>query len=123
MVQIFQAIAPITANGGQGRIQGFEFETQVSPGAGWFFEANAGFTDAGYTRIDPTAIGLSLESKFAFVSRWTGMLAAQKEFQFGDLGRVSPRVQWTYRSSYFNDALGQHTASRNSLDMGWSMRP
>jgi iron complex outermembrane receptor protein len=36
---------------------------------------------------------------------WTGMLAAQKEFQLGDLGRVSPRVQWTYRSSYFNDAL------------------
>ena len=32
-VQIFQAIAPITANGGQGRIQGFELEAQLSPGA------------------------------------------------------------------------------------------
>jgi iron complex outermembrane recepter protein len=104
-VQIFQAIAPITANGGQGRIQGFEFETQVSPGAGWFFEANAGFTDAGYTRIDPAAIGLTLESQFAFVSRWSGMVATEKEFQLGNLGRLSPRVQWTYRSSYFNDAL------------------
>jgi iron complex outermembrane recepter protein len=104
-VQIFQAIAPITANGGQGRIQGFEFETQVSPGAGWFFEANAGFTDAGYTRIDPAAIGLTLQSQFAFVSRWSGMVATEKEFQLGGLGRLSPRVQWTYRSSYFNDAL------------------
>jgi len=104
-VQIFQAIAPITANGGQGRIQGFEFETQVSPGAGWFFEANAGFTDAGYTRIDPAAISLTLQSQFAFVSRWTGMVATEKEFQLGGLGRLSPRVQWTYRSSYFNDAL------------------
>jgi iron complex outermembrane recepter protein len=104
-VQIFQAIAPITANGGQGRIQGFEFETQVSAGAGWFFEANAGFTDAGYTRIDPAAIGLTLESQFAFVSRWSGMVATEKEFQLGNLGRLSPRVQWTYRSSYFNDAL------------------
>jgi iron complex outermembrane receptor protein len=104
-VQIFQAIAPITANGGQGRIQGFEFETQLSPGGGWYFEANTGFTDAGYTRIDPSAIGLTLESKFAFVSRWTGMLATQKEIQLGALGQLNPRVQWTYRSSYFNDAL------------------
>lgn len=104
-VQIFQAIAPITANGGQGRIQGFEFETQLSPGGGWYFEANTGFTDAGYTRIDPTAVGLTLESKFAFVSRWTGMMAAQKEIQLGAFGQLSPRLQWTYRSSYFNDAL------------------
>jgi iron complex outermembrane recepter protein len=104
-VQVFQSIAPITANGGQGRIQGLEFEAQVSPGAGWFFEANTGLTDARYTRIDPTVIGLTLDSKFAFVSRWTGMAAIQKEIPLGDLGRVSPRVQWTYRSSYFNDAI------------------
>jgi iron complex outermembrane recepter protein len=104
-VQIFQAIAPITANGGEGRIQGLEFEAQASPGDGWFLEANTGLTDAAYTRIDPTAIGLSLNSKFAFVSRWTGMAAVQKEIQFGEIGRVSPRVQYTYRSSYFNDSL------------------
>jgi iron complex outermembrane receptor protein len=33
------------------------------------------------------------------------MVATEKEFQLGNLGRLSPRVQWTYRSSYFNDAL------------------
>jgi iron complex outermembrane recepter protein len=104
-VQVFQAIAPITANGGQGRIQGLELEANASPGDGWFFEANAGLTDARYTSIDPSVIGLTLDSKFAFVSRWTGMAAVQKELQLGDLGRVSPRIQWTYRSSYFNDAL------------------
>ena len=105
-VQIFQAIAPITANGGQGRIQGFEFETQLSPGDGWYFEANTGFTDAGYTRIDPSAVGTDTGIEVRLpVSRWTGMLATQKEIQLGALGQLNPRVQWTYRSSYFNDAL------------------
>lgn len=33
------------------------------------------------------------------------MLTAQKEIQLGSLGQIGPRVQWTYRSSYFNDAL------------------
>ena len=33
------------------------------------------------------------------------MLATQKEIQLGALGQLNPRVQWTYRSSYFNDAL------------------
>ncbi len=104
-VQVFQAIAPITANGGQGRIQGLELEANASPGDGWFFEANAGLTDAKYTSIDPSVIGLTLDSKFAFVSRWTGIAAVQKEIQLGALGRISPRIQWTYRSNYFNDAL------------------
>lgn len=105
-VQIFQAIAPITANGGKGRIQGLEFEAQASPGEGWFFEANLGLTDAKYTEIDPDVIGINLHSKFAFVSRWTGTLAAQKEISLGErAGRINPRIEWNYRSSYFMDAI------------------
>jgi iron complex outermembrane receptor protein len=105
-VQVFQAIAPITANGGKGRIQGLELEAQASPGAGWFFEANLGLTDAKYTQIDPDVVGINIHSKFAFVSRWTGTLAAQNEIDLGSsVGRIVPRIEWSYRSSYFNDAV------------------
>ena len=104
-VSIFQSIAPITANGGAGRIKGLELESQVSPGEGWFFEANVGLTDAYYTEIAPTATDINLNSKFAFVSKWQGMAAVEKEFHLPDNSRISPRLEWVYRSSYFNDAL------------------
>lgn len=104
-VSIFQSIAPITANGGTGRIKGLELESQVAPGAGWFFETNVGLTDAYYTEIAPDATALTLNSKFAFVSKWQGLAAVQKEFDLPDNSRISPRVEWAYRSGYFNDAL------------------
>ncbi|HEV7356839.1 MAG TPA: TonB-dependent receptor [Steroidobacteraceae bacterium] len=104
-VSIFQAIAPITANGGTGRIRGLEFETQIAPGAGWYFEANAGLTDAYYTSILPSATDINLNSKFAFVSKWQYLFASQKEFHLPDNSKLSPRVEWQYRTAYFNDSL------------------
>jgi iron complex outermembrane receptor protein len=104
-VSIFQSIAPITANGGTGKIKGLEFETQVSPGAGWYFEGNAGLTDAYYTSILPSATDINLNSKFAFVSKWQYLFAAQKEFHLPDNSKLSPRVEWQYRTAYFNDSL------------------
>ncbi len=104
-VQIFREIAPITDNGGAARVQGFELEAQAAPGAGWFLEANVGLTDAEYTSISATAVELSLDKKFAFVSRWTGLAAIQKELDLAGAGRISPRVEWSYRTRYFNDAL------------------
>ena len=104
-VSIFQAIAPITANGGTGKIKGLEFETQVSPGAGWYFEGNAGLTDAYYTSILPSATDINLNSKFAFVSKWQYLVAGQKEFHLPGNSKLTPRLEWQYRTAYFNDSL------------------
>jgi iron complex outermembrane recepter protein len=104
-VSIFNAIAPITANGGTGRVKGLELETQVSPGDGWYFEGNAGLTDAYYTSIAPGATDINLNSKFAFVSKWQWMMAAEKQFAFPDNSHLSPRLEWSYRTKYYNDAL------------------
>ncbi|HVW68084.1 MAG TPA: TonB-dependent receptor [Steroidobacteraceae bacterium] len=104
-VQIFRDVAPVTANGGKARINGFEFESQWAPGAGWRLEVNAGLTDARYTEIDPDATELNLSSKFALVSKWTYSLAVQKQFTLAAGGYITPRVDWSYRSSYYNDAL------------------
>jgi iron complex outermembrane receptor protein len=104
-VSVFQAIAPITANGGTGRIKGLELETQLSPGAGWYFEGNAGLTDAYYTSILPSATDINLNSKFAFVSKWQYLFAGQKEFHLPGNSRLTPRLEWQYRTAYFNDSL------------------
>lgn len=104
-VSVFQAIAPITANGGTGRIKGLEFETQLSPGDGWYFEGNAGLTDAYYTSILPTATDINLDSKFAFVSKWQYLFAGQREFHLPGNSRLTPRLEWQYRTAYFNDSL------------------
>ncbi|MEA3173013.1 MAG: iron complex outerrane recepter protein [Gammaproteobacteria bacterium] len=104
-VSIFNAIAPITANGGTGRVKGLELETQVSPGGGWYFEADAGLTDAYYTSIAPGATDININSQFAFVSKWQWMIAGEKQFVLPGNSHLSPRLEWTYRTHYFNDAL------------------
>jgi iron complex outermembrane receptor protein len=115
-VSVFQAIAPITANGGTGRIKGLEFETQLSPGDGWYFEGNAGLTDANYTSILPTATDINLDSKFAFVSKWQYLIAAQREFHLPGNSRLTPRLEWQYRTAYFNDSL--NTAAEEQPSYG-----
>lgn len=104
-VQIFRAIAPITDNGGRARVKGFEFESEFAPVAGWLLQANVGLTDAAYTEIAPGATELSRRSSFAFVSKWSGSLTLQKEFRLPASGTVVPRLDWSARSRYFNDAL------------------
>src|SRR6201999_3432851 len=89
-VQIFHDVAPVTDNGGTAKVDGFEYEMEWAPGAGWLGEANAGLTDARYTEIAPGATELNLSSKFALVSKWTYSVAAQKEVRLPGGSSLTP---------------------------------
>ena len=116
-VQIFQAIAPITANGGQGRIQGFEFETQLSPGDGRDVRSQHRLHRR---RLHPhrsqrrrSDAGIQIRLRLT-LDRDAG---CAEGINLGSFGQFNPRVQWTYRSSYFNDALNTPFEEQDSYGL------
>lgn len=104
-VQVFTGIAPVTKNAAQAEIKGAEFEARLSPGGGWFLEGSLGYLDPEFTKIDPTATEIRLDSQFERVSKWTISASLAKSFAIGDGGEVTARGDWSYRSGMFMDAL------------------
>ncbi|MGC6328274.1 TonB-dependent receptor [Rhizorhabdus sp. FW153] len=99
-------VGPFITNAGKARIQGFELETNFAPGGGWRLNAAAGMTDAKFKQLNAGVQGLTLDSKFVYVSKWTISASGEKEFGLGDNGSVTPHIDWSYRSGFFTNANG-----------------
>ncbi len=104
-VQVFTSVAPITKNAGAATIKGFELEMQATPAEGWFIEAGLGYLDAGYDQIDFATTFVDINNNLDRVSEWTLSAAASKEIALGNNGTLIPRVDWSYRSEFDNDAF------------------
>ncbi|WP_082703490.1 TonB-dependent receptor [Novosphingobium sp. Fuku2-ISO-50] len=105
-VNTLAGIAPITENAAAATIKGFELEAQATPVDGLHLEASTGYLDAAYKHLDQAAIdaGLALGNKLVDTPKWTYALSASYDMQF-KWGTISPRIDWSYRSSVENDAL------------------
>ncbi len=104
-VQVFTSVAPITKNAGAATIKGAELELQATPADGWFVEAGLGYLDAGYDTIDFATTFINLNNRFDRVSDWTLSAAISKEIELGNNGTLIPRVDWSYRSGFYNDTF------------------
>ncbi|WP_321396045.1 TonB-dependent receptor [Emcibacter sp.] len=104
-VQVFTSVAPITKNAGAATIKGFELELQMTPADGWFVEAGLGYLDAGYDEIDFDTTFVEKTNRLDRVSDWSLSAAVSKEFDLGNSGSLVPRVDWSYRSEFDNDAF------------------
>jgi iron complex outermembrane receptor protein len=99
-------VGPFITNAGKARIQGFELETNFAPGDGWRLNAAVGLTDAKFKQLNAGVQGLTLDSKFVYVSKWTVSASGEKEIGLGDNGSVTPHLDWSYRSGFFTNANG-----------------
>jgi len=104
-VQIFRDVAPITTNAASAKIVGFELELAANPFEGTFVELAVGLTDADFKKIDERATEINLDSKFERISKWTLSAGVSHEFAVGNGAYLVPRVDWAYRSGFYNDAL------------------
>lgn len=99
-----EGIAPQLANAGEGEIKGFELEARWSPLESWFFEAALGHLDA---EITSTVSGFvnsgfpTVGDRLPQVPRWTMASSLIKEFGLGDMGTVTARVDYNYRTKVF----------------------
>lgn len=97
-------VAPVYTNAASARIQGFEVEYAFFLPEGLYIEGGVGYTDAKYREVAPTLLGVTADNALAFVPEWTATAAVQKQFALGNLGSLTPRVDWSYRSKVFNEA-------------------
>jgi iron complex outermembrane receptor protein len=110
-IQINDGIAPVTRNAAAAEINGFELEATVVPATGWLVQGGVGYLDAEYTELDPdenftTDIrSITLDSKLPNTPEWTTALGVQYDYAIAGGGNLIGRVDWTYRSKAFKDAL------------------
>lgn len=132
-IQVFTSVAPVFRNAASATIKGFEAELKLSPGNGWFAEFAVGLTDASYDDIDEATTFVSADNAFERISKWTLSAGLQKEVMFGDGSTLTPRVDWAYRSRFYNDTFntpqiaqgGYHLVDTNvtwrDADEKWSV--
>jgi len=104
-VQVFTGIAPVTKNAASAEIKGLELEGRLDAGAGWFLEGSLGYLHPRFTAIDPAAAEITLASKFERVSNWSLSGAVSKSVELANGGNVRARIDWSYRSGAYMDAL------------------
>ncbi|CAN5154717.1 TonB-dependent receptor [soil metagenome] len=102
-------VGPFITNAGKARIQGFELETNIIPTDGLRLNASVGMTDANFKKLIGNVQGLTLDSQFVYISKWTISGSVEKEVDLADSGMVTPRLDWSYRSGFFTNANGINT--------------
>lgn len=91
---------PFTTNAGDAEIKGVELEVSVVPADGWFISASVGYLDPERTKLAGGVQGLTLNSRFENISDWNANVQIIKEIELDDMGTLSPRLEWSYRSEY-----------------------
>ncbi|MXO73021.1 TonB-dependent receptor [Alteraurantiacibacter buctensis] len=97
----------ITANAGKARIQGFEGEFTLEPVDNLMVNASVGYLDFQYLDLGDAANqpgGPCLTCVAAYVPEWSFTAGAQYDFDLGDVGTLTPRIDYAYKSQVFSDA-------------------
>lgn len=93
-------LGPFVSNAGDAEIFGVELEMFLNPAEGWFVTGSVGLQDIDRTRLDGAVQGLTLDSPFQQVSKWTANLQIYNEIALGEWGYLTPRFEWSYRSNW-----------------------
>ncbi len=93
-------LGPFVSNAGDAEVVGVEMEALLNPAEGWYITGSAGMTDVDRTALQGSVQGLTLDSPFQHISEWTANAQIYKEFAIADLGYLTPRFEWSYRTDW-----------------------
>ena len=91
-------------NAGDGHSYGAEFETTIKPGGGWLLAGSLSLLDFKYDSINP-ATGVTLDMRAPFHSKVTASASVQYAADLGNNGTLTPRVDFSYQSSFYYQAI------------------
>ncbi|MFK8051322.1 MAG: TonB-dependent receptor [Halioglobus sp.] len=97
-------IAPQLANAGEAEIMGIELEARWSPAESWFVEGALGWVDAEIVEASPDSTNSGGPAKgdtVPFVPEYNASASLIKEIDMGDSGRLTPRLDVSYRDDVF----------------------
>jgi iron complex outermembrane receptor protein len=95
-------VAVVVENGGEAEMIGFELELHARPIENLDLIAGVGYIDAEFTSIAPGAT-ITEDTQFVKTPDWDVNLGAQYRWPLAALGTLTARVDWAYRSEYYND--------------------
>jgi iron complex outermembrane receptor protein len=110
-IQVNDGIAPVTRNAAAAEIKGFEIELTALPFPNWLVQGGVGYLDAEYTELDPdenftTDLQfITLDSGLVNAPEWSTALGLQYGHELASAGRIVARLDWSYRSKAYKDAL------------------
>ena len=101
-------------NIGDARIRGFEAELMTRPVDGLQISANVGYTHFKYLRLLANVQGLTLDSPNQRVPDWNASGSIQYDWNLDNGGRITPRVDVSYRSRIFFYSVRKNLAASQS---------
>lgn len=93
-------VGPFVTNAGDSDIQGIELELLLAPADSWLISASVGYLDPERTKVGTGVQGLTKNSRFENISDWNANVQITKEIDLGDMGLLTPRVEWSFRSEF-----------------------
>lgn len=120
--------SPVLKNLGDSDIFGGELEAQADIGNGFMLNANVGYIDAEYTRLDPSVVAVDgggavvpqesifLNSKLPKTPKWKFSVNPQYNVDLGNGRFLMAQLTWTHTSSMYNDTLNTELLKRPTTD-------
>ncbi len=101
----------LPANAGDATVKGAEAEAELHPLAGLELDGSVSYLDFEYTRINPFAggptqpAGVQIGMVSPYTPKWKWSLGVQYEIPVGAAGSLTPRVDASYQSEIFTNAV------------------
>lgn len=115
-VQVFTSVAPVTKNAASATITGWEVEMNLLPADNWFIDASYGWLDPSYDKLDSTVTLFGDDNHFERTAERTASFSVGRKFNT-DIGEISARLDWSYRSKEHMDAFNTEIIAQDSYDL------
>ena len=109
---IFAAPASIQVNAGKADIKGIELEGEVHPFRGFSIDGSFSYLDFEYKQLSASAIASRIQYSYVtpFTPKYKWSVGAQYEFPLGTDLTLTPRIDASYQSSQYTNAINTATA-------------
>ena len=111
-----------TSNAAKATYEGVEFEGTFLPGGGFQLDGSLGYVNPKYKEyIFRTAAGeqnLANVARFPLVAKWTWNVGAQVELADTGFGTITPRIEYSFRSSFFFQPIDALSVNNTRLGSG-----
>ncbi|MBP8233357.1 MAG: TonB-dependent receptor [Rhizorhabdus sp.] len=119
-VRVLDVIAPGTGNAAAGRVYGAEAELTLRPVKPLTLQFSAGYLDTGYTKFaadfDPSQ-GIDKGDSFVNSPKWSLAGSASYVVPLGEVGDLTLRGDWSYRSKTYSDAANSENIAQSGYHL------
>lgn len=116
-VLVQDGIGSSTRNAAEAEIKGFELELKAILTESMGLDMGLGYLDAEYTKVSAAASEITKDKEFANTPEWTANASLYYDISLGDLGTLTPRVNWSYRSKVYNNTINSENIIQDSYDV------